>query len=344
MKKHADKKSCFHPVFAISTPKFLETVMGIILALSASLTIATVVFGVPLPQDDNPQTANPAAANQNQGAQVGEVKKTEQAWRQQLTDLEYYVTREKGTERAFTGKLWNEKRPGTYTCKCCGQPLFDSKTKFESGTGWPSYYQPIKPDAVNNVADFSAGMVRTEVTCSRCDAHLGHVFDDGPRPTGLRYCMNSVSLSFVPAKKVVYGYETPEKLVEALKVAAAGHSKAKVIRCLCWDRLPSSIKKQMESSNETFMPRKVQSMTIRPASPSDTVSDDFEYNVKFIGDIEVSFEDGSQPVKWPYGEFEGRYYLATALQKGTLEKIKDGTIETEPELPKFQSLSGSGSR
>ena len=120
--------------------------------------------------------------------------KTETEWRAQLSPEEYYVTREKGTERAFAGKYNNSTEPGTYSCVCCGQDLFDSNAKFDSGTGWPSYWQPVDPDAVNTEDDRSFGMVRTEVMCSRCDAHLGHVFGDGPEPTGLRYCINSISL------------------------------------------------------------------------------------------------------------------------------------------------------
>ena len=155
---------------------------------SAPVT-ATTTTTAPGPTPDRAAAA-PAA---------GKLVKTDDEWRRLLTAEQFHILREKGTERPFTGKLWNHHEPGVYVCAGCGQELFSSQTKFDSGTGWPSFWQPVSAGAIESHSDATHGMQRTEVVCSRCGGHLGHVFEDGPEPTGLRYCINSGALDVKPA-------------------------------------------------------------------------------------------------------------------------------------------------
>lgn len=183
------------PIRTFNRPSFLSRTLFVVAAAVA----VSAGCGPTSPPPGSPGGSSARGVNAETTVKPGKIVKTDEQWMKELTPEQYHVMREKGTERAFTGKYWDTKTQGVYTCAACGEVLFISDTKFDSGCGWPSFFKPADGSAIEEHEDSTLGMTRTEVTCAKCGAHLGHVFDDGPNPTGLRYCINSVSIDLKPA-------------------------------------------------------------------------------------------------------------------------------------------------
>lgn len=266
-------------------------------------------------QESGPLRREQVTSRQRQDSEEKIVKSRVQ-WQRELTAEQFDITRNKGTEPPFANRYWNHKQDGVYRCVCCDHELFDSKSKFESGTGWPSFYRPVREEAVAKVADYSQGMVRVEVVCRRCDAHLGHVFDDVPANKGLRYCMNSAALKF-ENRESDYGAKSVDELVQRIKSAAKQKSREAFLKCTCWNRLSGTTRRNLNRTTPTFMKRELQSVDVIAADEV-AVIEGFAYNVEFLGYLALKYEGLEDPVQIPFGTYKGRYYLASLVRSDEL--------------------------